>query len=207
MTTEFHRSTLRVVAITDDVRDGLDGLTARAVAAQRGGATMVQLRLKGVDARTLVHAGTLLVRALLVPVIVNDRVDVALACGAAGVHVGFDDLPVRAVRRIAPRGFIVGASVGEDAEVANGQEADYVGIGPVFATTSKGDAGPAIGIGEFARLRAACGRPCVAIGGVSAANAADVLRAGADGVAVIRTVLGAERPEAAARELFRASET
>jgi hypothetical protein len=79
-----------------------DGLVARALAVERGGATMVQLRLKLVDARTLAAVGSALARALSVPLIVNDRLDVALACGAAGVHLGYDDLPVRAARRIAP---------------------------------------------------------------------------------------------------------
>jgi thiamine-phosphate pyrophosphorylase len=195
---------LRLIAITDDLRDGVAGLVGRAVAAERGGATMVQLRLKALDARELVDVGTALVRALTVPVLVNDRVDVALACGAAGVHVGFDDMPVRAVRRIVPAGFVIGASVGADGEVANGSEADYVGVGPLFTTASKGDAGPAIGPEGVRRLRERCGRPCVAIGGITVENALGAIEAGADGVAVIRSVFGAESPERAARELRRA---
>lgn len=201
------RSMLRLIAITDDINDGLDGLLGRAAAAERGGATMVQLRLKALDARGLVAVGAALVRALAVPVIVNDRVDVALACGAAGVHVGFDDLPVAAVRRIVPPEFIVGASVGEDAEVANGAAADYVGIGPVYATASKSDAGAAIGIDGFRRLRLQCERPAVAIGGIGALNARDAIEAGADGVAVIRAVFGAGSPEQAARDLRVATGT
>ena len=200
----FDPAVLRLVAITDDARDGIDGLVARALAAERGGATMIQLRLKLVDARTLAAAGAALVGALRVPLIVNDRVDVALACGAAGVHVGFDDLPVRVVRQITPPGFVVGASVGDDSEVANACEADYVGVGPLFATASKADAGPAIGAARAAELRQRCRRPAVAIGGITVENAAAALASGADGVAVIRSVFGDESPERAARELRRA---
>ena len=200
----FDPAVLRLVAITDDARDGIDGLVARALAAERGGATMIQLRLKLADARTLAAAGAALAAALRVPLIVNDRVDVALACGAAGVHVGFDDLPVRVVRQITPPGFIVGASVGDDAEVANGCEADYVGVGPLFATASKADAGPAIGPARAAELLKRCRRPAVAIGGITVANAGVAVASGARGVAVIRSVFGAESPERAARELRRA---
>src|SRR3712207_4084395 len=140
----FDPDALRLIAITDDLRDGVAGLIARAAAAARGGATMVQLRLKDVDARTLVEVGRALLTGLPIPVVVNDRVDVALACGAAGAHVGASDLPVAAARRIVPGGFVLGASISGDADVANAREADYVGIGPVFPTTSKRDAGGAI---------------------------------------------------------------
>jgi thiamine-phosphate pyrophosphorylase len=195
-------ATLTLVAITDDLRDGRDGLVARAAAAVRGGATMIQLRLKDADARMLVEVGRSLVTALPgVPVIVNDRADVALGCGAAGVHLGAQDLPVAAVRRMSPPGFIIGASLAADDEIDNAREADYVGIGPVYATASKTDAGTAIGVAEFTRLARAAGRPVVAIGGIDPGNAAEVAAAGADGVAVIRAVMSAPDPEAAARSL------
>lgn len=192
------RDALALCAITDDLRDGADGLVARARVAVAGGATMVQLRLKHVDARTLVGIGRALVAAVAVPVIVNDRIDVALACGAAGAHLGFDDLPIAAARAIVPPGFLLGASVGDEDEVANGALADYVGIGPVFGTTSKPDAGDAIGVARFAALREATGRPALAIGGVEAEHVPALLAAGAAGVAVIRAVLGAPDPCTAA---------
>ena len=203
-------ATLRLLAITDDLRDGTEGLVARAEAAARGGATMVQLRLKVADARTLVHVGRALVavlRPLGVPVLVNDRVDVALACGAAGAHLGADDLPVRAARRVVPPSFVLGASLGSEAELENAREADYVGIGPLYATGSKLDAGDAIGVEAFARLRRAAGRPAVAIGGISVANVAPVMAAGAEGVAVIRAVFSASDPRRAAAALRSASGT
>jgi thiamine-phosphate pyrophosphorylase len=197
----FDPASVRVIAITDDLRDGPDGLAARVAAAVRGGATMVQLRLKDVDARTLVAVGRVLVASVSVPVLVNDRVDVAIACGAAGAHVGASDLPVAAARRIAPPGFILGASVSQDDDVENAGAADYVGVGPVFPTTSKHDAGEALGIEGFARLSRAAGRPAVAIGGVTSANAPALIAAGAAGVAVINAILGSPDPERAARDL------
>jgi thiamine-phosphate pyrophosphorylase len=198
---------LRLVAITDDLRDGADGLVSRAAAAVRGGATMVQVRLKHAGARELAEVTRRLVREVAVPVLVNDRADVALAAGAAGVHVGADDIPVRAVRAIAPPGFIIGASLGADDELSNATGADYVGIGPVYATASKSDAGAAIGIEGFRRLRGLADLPCVGIGGITAENAAAVVRAGGNGVAVISGIFSDANPERAAASLARAIAT
>jgi thiamine-phosphate pyrophosphorylase len=191
---------LALIAITDTPHDLVD----RARAAVRGGATMVQLRLKDADARTLTEIGRALVSALDVPVIVNDRADVALACGAAGAHLGADDVPVSALRRVVPPGFILGASAGTDAELDAVAGADYVGIGAVYATGSKADAGAAIGVAEFARLAARArerGMPAVAVGGITAATARTLRSAGADGVAVVSAIFGARDPETAARAL------
>lgn len=197
-------SILRLVAITDNIRDGQTGLIARATAAVHGGATCVQLRLKDVAARDLVGVARELIRCVGVPVIVNDRADVAIAAGAAGVHLGADDVPVSAIRAIAPKGFLIGASVGSDAEVPPAAGADYVGVGPVFATSSKNDAGNPIGLLEFARLSAATGLPTVAIGGITAANALSAIQAGAAGIAVISSIFGATDPRSAAQELASA---
>jgi thiamine-phosphate pyrophosphorylase len=207
MKTPIDVGALRLIAITDDLRDGLEGLVARAAAAARGGATMVQLRLKDADPRTMVEVARAMVRALPVPVVVNDRVDVAMAAGAAGVHVGHEDLPVAAVRRIVPAAFIIGASVGGDEDVSNASDADYVGIGPVFDTASKLDAGAPIGLGELTRLARICQLPAVAIGGIDARNAGEVMAAGAAGVAVIRAVMSAVDPEGAARLIRSATGT
>lgn len=198
------RSVLRLIAITDNVRDGQTGLLERARAAALGGATCIQLRLKDVPARDLVELARVLVRAVGVPVIVNDRADVAIAAGAAGVHLGPDDVPPAVVRSFAPDGFIIGASVGTAGEVGGAEGADYVGIGPVFATGSKSDAGAAIGVGGFSLLAAATGLPAVGIGGITQENAREVIDAGAAGVAVIAAVFGATDPLAAARELASA---
>ena len=194
----------RLIAITDNVRDGEAGLIARASAAAEGGATSIQLRLKDVAARDLVSLARALVKAVPVPIIVNDRADVAIAAGAAGVHLGPDDVPVSAIRSFTRDDFIIGASVGCDDEIANAKGADYVGIGPVFATGSKKDAGRAIGIEEFSRLAVATGLPAVGIGGITPANARLVLDAGAAGVAAIASVFGATDPRSAAKELASA---
>jgi thiamine-phosphate pyrophosphorylase len=195
---------LRLIAITDNVRDGQMGLIARARAAVDGGATCIQLRLKDVSARDLVGLARELARSLPVPVIVNDRADVAIAAGAAGVHLGADDLPVSAVRSFAPPGLIIGVSVGNDAEISNARGADYAGIGPLFESVSKSDAGSTIGTEEFSRLAAATGLPAVAIGGVTAGNARLAIDAGAAGVAAIAAIFGASDPFSAARELSSA---
>jgi len=138
---------LTLVAITDGVRGDANEIVQRALACVRGGATMVQLRLKDADARTQVEVARALMAALPVhvPLIMNDRADLAIAAGAAGVHVGPEDLPAAVVRRILGPDRIVGVSVGNDAEALQASDADYVGIGPVYSTASKGDAGEAIG--------------------------------------------------------------
>ena len=197
-------TTLLLCAITDDLRGGPAGLLSRAEEAVAGGATMVQLRLKEEPARTLVEIARALIARLPVPVIVNDRVDVALAAGAAGAHVGAEDVPVSAIRPFVPAGFVIGASVTGAADLPNVAGADYAGIGPVFPTLSKTDAAPVLGLARFAELAAQAGVPSVAIGGVDAANVGEVMRAGASGIAVIRAVFGSEDPRAAARALRRA---
>ncbi|HET7550997.1 MAG TPA: thiamine phosphate synthase [Gemmatimonadaceae bacterium] len=199
---------MKLIAITDDPGGDRDALLARVAAAVRGGATMIQLRLKDENPRAIVEVASALLSILprAVPLIINDRLDVALASGAAGVHLGADDLPVAAARRISPAGFVIGASVGCDAEVAGSRGADYVGIGPVSATGSKADAGAAIGVAEFARLAALCALPAVAIGGMDASNARVAIEAGASGIAAISAIFGARDPESAARAIRSAME-
>jgi thiamine-phosphate pyrophosphorylase len=131
---------------------------------------------------------------------VNDRPDIAVAAGAAGVHLGPDDLPVELARRIVPPGFIIGASVGNATEAEAAGGADYWGIGPWRATSAKQDAGSELGPEGFSGLaRLAGARPCVAIGGVLPEHVPAVLRSGGGGVAVVSGILGAEDVEAAAR--------
>ena len=139
-----------------------------------------------------------------VPVIVNDRADIALAAGAAGVHVGEADLPVAAIRRFAPPGFIIGASLGSDSELPNARDADYVGIGPVFGSDSKSDAGDALGIDGFKRLAALVPLPALAVGGITADRALQVTVHGAVGVAVINAIFKSANPETATREIAAA---
>jgi thiamine-phosphate pyrophosphorylase len=186
--------------VTEDLLvEGRD-LVALALAAERGGVSSVQVRLKKASARALAEAVRSLVRALRVPVIVNDRPDVALATGAAGVHLGPDDVAPELVRRIAPPGFLIGASVGSEAEAAVAGAADYWGIGPWRATGTKADAGAALGPEGFARfVRLAGTTPCIAIGGVTPDDVPAVVRNGGKGVAVVSGILATTDVEAAAR--------
>jgi thiamine-phosphate pyrophosphorylase len=175
-------------------------LVLLAQAAERGGATSVQLRLKPATARELAHLVRALVNALRIPVLVNDRPDIAIAAGAAGVHLGPDDMPISLARRIAPPGFVLGASVGSEAEAAMAGEADYWGVGPWRATPTKEDAGTGLGMDGFSRLRQlAGGKPVLAIGGVTPADVPVILQAGGLGVAVVSGILGTDDVEAAAR--------
>ena len=200
-------ASLRLIAITDSLRDGIDGLASRALSAVLGGATMIQLRLNDESPRTLVEVARALRAALPhVPLLVNARADVALAAGAQGVHVGVDDIAPAVLRRIVSREFVIGVSVGDDAEVARSAGADYVGIGPVFGTGSTAGAGTAIGIVRFAEIAGLCGLPAVAIGGVSAENAGAVMMAGASGIAVISALLSSPDPTQAARALRAAQD-
>ncbi|MGH7561590.1 MAG: thiamine phosphate synthase [Gemmatimonadales bacterium] len=196
---------LRLLLVTDDRLLGGRDLPALARAAVRGGVTAVELRLKGASPRELLAAARALVRLLPVPVLVNDRVDVAIAAGAAGAHVGADDLPIRFARRAAPPGFLLGASVGEPGEIEPGRGADYWGVGPWRVTTTKPEAGQALGAEGFRSIvLAAGGTPCIAIGGVTPADVAAVLAAGGSGVAVAAGILTEEDLEAAARRYAEA---
>lgn len=173
--------------------------------AVRGGATAVQVRMKQTSARDLLALTRRLVGALPVPVLVNDRVDVALAAGAAGAHLGQDDPPLGALRGRVPPGFLLGTSVGSRAEAARalGWDADYWSVGPCFATAHKADAGSPLGPDGFATLArlAPSGVPVLGIGGITAHNAAAIVAAGASGVAVIDAIWEARDPEAAARAI------
>jgi len=201
-------SWVRLMVLTDDAllkgRDAVD-VCRRAVA---GGATLVQVRSKTRPPLEVAGLTRALVAALTVPVLVNDRVDVALAAGAAGAHLGQDDPPLDRLRPVLPPGFLLGISVGSAAEALRVHDwpADYWSVGPCYATASKPDAGTALGVAGMAGLarRAPPGTPVVAIGGITAANAAPLVHGGATGVAVIAAVLGASDPERAARELAAA---
>lgn len=190
---------VRLMLVTDDRLVRGRDIVALARAAERGGVTSIQLRLKEASPRELVAHARALVDVLRIPVLVNDRPDVAIAAGAAGVHLGPDDLAVSIVRRITPPGFVIGASVGSAVEAGEAGDADYWGIGPWRATTTKGDAGSGLGAEGFGRLqRLAGGRPCIAIGGVAPEDVPGALTAGAAGVAVVSGILGAGDVAAAA---------
>lgn len=187
-------------------RDLLD-IVGQAV---RGGASMVQLREKKADTREFVELARAL-KAMLastgVPLLINDRVDVALAAGADGVHVGQGDMHVLDVRRILGPQAILGLSTDTLEQVLEAEKlpVDYYGVGPVFPTSTKTDfSHQPWGVEGLRRLRPRIGRPMVGIGGVSAENAARIVSAGAEGVAVVSAICSAPSPEEAARALARA---
>jgi thiamine-phosphate pyrophosphorylase len=175
-------------------------------AAVKGGVTLVQLRDKHADGRALLEQARAL-KALLdplgVPLIVDDRVDVAVAAGAAGCHVGQTDLPAEGARAILGPDAILGLSIDrvEQARAADPEHVDYVAHGPFAATGTKPDAGAPVGARGIAAVRELSALPLVAIGGIDAGNAAEAIRAGADGIAVVSAIMAAADPEAAAREL------
>jgi thiamine-phosphate pyrophosphorylase len=178
---------MRLHAIVEDLE------TARA--AVEGGATVVQLRVKGASTDELVEAGRRF-GELPATFVVNDDVDAALGLGADGVHLGRED---EGAERAVAGGLLLGTSAASPAEAREGEAkgAAYVGAGPVWATPSKPDADPPIGLGGLAKICAAVSLPVVAIGGVDAANAGDCIRAGAAGVAVIRAARDARALRAA----------
>lgn len=205
---------LRLYAILDTalLPAGRDPVAA-ALAAVRGGATVVQLRDKRYAARPVIELARRLVEALRptnVPLIIDDRVDVALAAGADGVHLGKEDMAPGDARRLLGPDALIGVTVhhAHEADVVDPRRADYAGIGPVYPTRSKDPGDPPLGPAGLARLighlRARLpGFPVVAIAGIDAANAAPVIAAGADGVAVIAAIFAADDIEQAARRLRR----
>jgi thiamine-phosphate pyrophosphorylase len=184
------------------------GLTHAQIAerALAGGADVIQLRDKRLEGRRLVeHARAIrkLTRKAGKLFIVNDRLDIALASGADGVHLGQEDLALADARSIAPKGFLIGFTVHDVREAKEAQKAgaDYLGLSPIFSTGSKSDAGDACGLDVLRDVKRAVSLPVVAIGGINLANARSVLEAGADGLAVISAVVSQPDVEAAARSL------
>lgn len=176
--------------------------------AVAGGVTCVQLREKNCSTREFLHEALLLrdlLRPLGVPLIINDRLDVALAADADGVHLGQQDMPISVARRLTPPGWIIGVSAEsvEDAVRAEAEGADYVGISPVFGTPTKADTAPPLGLEGVRHIRSAVRLPLVAIGGIHAGNAVEVMTAGADGLAVVSAIVAADCPRTAAQAIRR----
>lgn len=189
--------------LVDPKQVPLDGISNLCRAVRDGGATVVQLRGKHSGGSELIRYGVALRRSTRdtgLLFIVNDRVDIAMAVRADGVHVGQDDVPVEEVRRLSPN-LMVGLSVGSEAElhVAERVHPDYIGMGPVYPTPSKDDAGEALNVDGFRGLCQLAKRvaPVVAIGGIQPQTAKAVWESGADGLAVISAVMGAPDKRAA----------
>jgi thiamine-phosphate pyrophosphorylase len=185
---------------------GLEDTIRQAVA---GGVTMVQIRDPRAATRDLVEE-TYALKKLLAPLnvalIVNDRVDVVLAAGADGVHLGQDDMTPSDARRLLGPDLIIGLSVGNPGEFEASRDhlhaVDYLGVGPVRATSTKSNAGDSIGVEGLAAIRALTELPIVGIGGLGAGSVAPVIRAGAQGVAVVSAICGAGDAAEAARGLI-----
>jgi thiamine-phosphate pyrophosphorylase len=177
--------------------------------AIRGGADTIQFRQKSGSTREMIQVVRDVKQVCAesgVTLIVNDRVDVAIASEADGVHLGQDDFPIPLARELLGKGCIIGGSAAtlEEARKCLSEGADYVGFGPVYPTTSKDDAGPVSGISILKGVVESIPLPIIAIGGVSEENAAEVMKAGAHGIAVISAVCCQEDPEQATRALHRA---
>lgn len=198
----------RLIAIPPADTLAIPALLSACRAAERGGATAVQLRMKDTSAGEQLAAALALRQVLTIPVYVNDRVDVARLAGAVGVHLGAEDLPPALVRVVAPRPTRVGVSVGSRDEAMRAVEADadYWSIGPFSTTGSKADAGPALGPAGFAALatHAPRGMPVIAIGGITAGLVPAVVGAGGVGVAAISALFGSEDVTTATRHLREA---
>jgi len=177
-------------------------------AAVKGGVSCVQLREKHLDTRSFLQEA-LNLKALLsplgIPLIINDRLDIALAVQADGVHLGQNDMPIADARRLLPSSTIIGISAEclDDAIEAAQQGANYIGISPVYATPTKPDTGAPLGLEGIRIIRRHVTIPLVAIGGITADNARQVIAAGADGVAVVSAITSAVAPDQAAAALLQ----
>ena len=200
-------SSWRLYVIVDRAAAGGRDLADVAAAAIRGGADAVQLRDKAAARDLLLREAARLrplARAAGVPLLINDRADVAREAGADGVHLGQDDLPVHEARRIAGAGMLIGKSTHslEQALAAQAEGADYIGLGPIFPTPTKPNARN-VGTGLIAQVAPRLRVPIVCIGGIDAASVQEVLEAGAECIAVVRAVCAAADPESSTRNLKR----
>ncbi len=202
---------ISLYGLVDPARSNGRDLAELAAAAAKGGATLIQLRDKTAPTRVFVEEARAIHKALRgtgVPLLINDRVDVALAAEAEGVHLGQDDMDARDARRQLGPEAIIGLTIKNEGHVASAPigAIDYVAIGGVFETLSKDNPDPPVGTDGLARLisqvRARhAGMPACAIAGITEARIASVIEAGADGVAIISAIFMADDPEAAARQL------
>lgn len=196
-----------VYLVTD--RDLARGRTTLEIvaAAIRGGVSCIQLREKTCSTGEFIDEA-LAIRSLLarheIPLIINDRVDVALAVKADGIHLGQKDMPCSMARQLIPESMIVGISVEslDDAIAAQKDGADYLGVSPIYPTPTKTDTAQALGLEGLRSIRSEVDLPLVGIGGLNADNAAAVIYNGADGVAVVSAIVAADDPEAATRDLI-----
>ena len=183
----------------------LESVVAQAV---EGGVTMVQLREKDCSTLEFYEQAILLKKCLHpynIPLIINDRLDIARACDAEGLHIGQNDMPYDIARKLLGRDKIIGLSVEclQDAVNANELDVDYIGISPVFGTPTKTDTAPALGLNGVQEIVKISRHPAVGIGGINKTNASEVISAGAEGISVVSAIMSAIDPKESALELKR----
>jgi thiamine-phosphate pyrophosphorylase len=197
---------LRLYLVTDGPSLKGRPITEVVLQAVQGGVGCVQLREKELDTRDFYARAMALIQVLAplkVPLVINDRIDLALACGAQGVHLGQSDMPPDVARRLLPPEVFIGWSVETLDQVWQSASlpVDYLGVSPVFETPTKTDTRAPWGLDGLGRVRAATSLPLVAIGGVHTGNAAAVMGAGADGLAIVSAICSAPDPRSAAKHL------
>ena len=197
---------LSLYLVTDEVLSKGRPIEWIVEEAVKGGVTMVQLREKNSTTRDFVERAIKLKSVLSkydVPLIINDRLDVLLACDADGLHIGQSDMPYQIARKILGKNKIIGLSVEslEEAEETNLLDVDYIGISPVFSTMTKTDTKIEFGLDGVKKVTSICRHPSVGIGGINFTNAADIVASGADGIAVVSAIMSADNPYMAALEL------
>lgn len=175
--------------------------------AVKGGVTMVQLREKECSSKEFYLQAMALKKCLKpynIPLIINDRLDIALACDAEGLHIGQSDLPYEVARKILGKDKIIGLSVEnkQDALDANKLDVDYIGISPVFDTPTKTDTAQELGLAGVHEISLVSRHPGVGIGGINNSNALEIIQAGADGISVVSAIMSASDPRQAASELY-----
>ena len=199
---------LRLCLVTDRGLSRGRTLDEIVGAAARGGATMVQLREKTLETRDFL-AAALALKGFLAPLsiklVINDRLDIALACDADGLHVGQSDMPVEEARRWLGPDRIIGLSITDAQQLARADaaQADYLGVGPIYTQMTKADASPPMGLGGLSLCRRLTAKPLMAIGGLTPDNSKPVIQAGAQGLAVVSAIVAADDPEAATRAFAR----
>jgi thiamine-phosphate pyrophosphorylase len=206
---KMERIDWRLCLIADtEFASGKDIIRSTEEAVEEG-ITLVQLRAKNLSSRDFFHLALELAKNLKrkkIPLIVNDRADIAFSCGAAGCHLGQEDLPLPYARKMLGKDKLIGISVHTEEEALLAEEAgaDYLGVGPIYSTSTKKSLIPPLGLETLKALRERIRIPILAIGGINAQNAFDVMACGADGIAVISAIWGAENLRQATRELWAA---
>jgi len=201
------RKDLRLYLVTDRAAAGNRDLMEIVLQAVEGGVTMVQLREKDAPTREFLELAFKLKEVLSeknIPLIINDRIDIALACDADGVHIGQGDMPYHIARRILGKDKIIGLSVEnfEQIEKANALDVDYIGVSPVFATPTKTDTAQPFGLEGLDKAVKMSVHPVVGIGGMNTHSARQVIERGADGIAVVSAIIASKDPRSAAKQLL-----